>query len=81
MKIKVTKKDIENGKSCNNKCCPIALAIKRTLRQSENIFVDPICVQINGRYISLPKRAMRFVEKFDVKESVKPFEFNIKLQK
>ena len=81
MKIKVTKKDIKNGLPCSDSSCPIALAVRRTLKHREIVTVDSLYVGINGKYSRLSKRAIRFVEKFDSNEIVKPFEFNIKLKK
>lgn len=82
--IKVTATDIRLGRPEKPSLCPIARATTRTLKGNKRVFVDGLEIEVRaGRaeiYYSLTKRAQKFVERFDARKSVKPFEFRAKLQ-
>lgn len=76
MIIKVTKKDIKEGRPLTHTQCPIALAIKRQCGQG-------VLVHNNKTYVGLVihknTRAMRnFIADFDNSRQVKPFSFRMK---
>lgn len=58
MKFKVTRQDLK-GEYTEPTDCPIARAIKRQLKISEDIVfgVTPRIVYINGKYYNLPREA------------------------
>lgn len=79
-KIVVKKKDIKNGQPTPS-FCPIALASYRVFGPDAYISVDRSTIDINGEEYNLPKKAQRFVERFDDEGKVKPFSFCIRLRK
>lgn len=84
IRVRVTQKDIACGKKDNAASCPLAKAVRRRLgvRSAE---IDGFSADINTGAVTLPlpKRAVRFVNRFDWygRESVKPFSFALKLNK
>jgi hypothetical protein len=85
MKIKVTKRDIENsaGYEESLEYCPIAFAVKRQMKTDCGIKVygDDIQILTIGhpyRFYKLPKKAKDFIQKFDEGKEVKPFTFEAK---
>ena len=79
LKITVTRKDIDNGISCNGFFCPIALAFKRAA--GEKVFIDDTTYDMLGKKktygLKLPKPAQRFIRAFDAGRKVEPFEFEV----
>lgn len=77
-KIKVTKKDIKRGEPTDPYSCPIALAVKRTLK------VKQVCVTLGlveflwkdvEIVAPLPIKAETFIDRFDEELEVEPFSF------
>jgi hypothetical protein len=79
VRIRVNQRDIKNGKPGKSYSCPIALAIKRKIKDSEDVVVglDVIYVNRKNRAISNPGNVFRWVRDFDAKRLVKPFSFTI----
>lgn len=78
MKVVVTAADIKRGRRCSAVGCPVALAACRALGLDQDSWPlgvsDAINVYNNGRY-ALPKRAVKWIERFDNSRPVEPFEF------
>lgn len=84
MIITVTKTDIKKGKKESTTCCPIALAVKRKLKKPQLIYVFRDEIRFGRQWgnnydndIDLPKSAVKFIDKFDDGEKVKPFSFTL----
>lgn len=79
-KIQITKVNIKKGKPLNVQSCPIALAIKRTLKATNLYVADIIDFTIKNKIYTagLPIKAIDFIEKFDTGHKVKPFSFILK---
>jgi len=82
LKIDVRKTNIRKGIRSTPKLCPIALAGRRVSHKE---------VVVDGTYLSLtcgdeelsytlPKKARRFVDRFDAGKPVKPFTFTARLE-
>lgn len=83
MRIRITKKDIEEGIPGNVSMCPVALCLRRKLR-SNKIRVDVDSVDIGEERIELPISATRFIFKYDRakdKNKMKSVTFNINIAK
>ena len=76
--VDVTSQDIKRGKRKYISCCPIALALKRSL-PGKRIAVGSDITFIGDGLATLPKQARTFIERFDNSESVKPFKFKLSL--
>lgn len=77
VKIEVTANDIKLGMQGLPHTCAIARAVKRIMGDHPSVSSD-IGITINKEYYvySIPKKAERFIDKFDEnKSSVKPFTF------
>jgi hypothetical protein len=80
--ITVTALDIKRGESGDPTLCPIARAASRTLRRRA-LIGDTLGVEYSRKNrdesveYSLPKRAHKFIRKFDKDESVRPFTFRL----
>lgn len=85
MKIIVTQKDIDTGKSAEPCSCPIAKAIKRVLPSADfRVGSDHLFIKnrnLKHDTIMLSKEAIDFIASFDHGLSVRPFEFEIELKK
>lgn len=81
IRVRVTADHIAKGKPTQKECCPIALAFKDA--GYETALVDTQAAFIaKGKdkdVIVLPEKARLFVERFDVKKSVEPFEFTVEV--
>lgn len=82
IKIEVTEEDIKDGVRENVKQCPVARAVLRQLDFAEVVEVSMGGIDINfdvpGRKFiryKIPKKVMRFIQRFDEGKSVKPFSF------
>ena len=83
MNVQVTNKDINEGtrRSCCD--CPLAKALKRTLKQNvvvgtaDFFYIDEKTGE--QKYIILPNSAQEFILNFDKGEIVPPFSFNLNL--
>lgn len=81
MKIKVTQSDIDNGEGGSCVACPIAIAIRRSVRSKiKAVRVQKEYFSLNDGFYDLPQEAQSFISEFDQQRAVKPFEFNIKLR-
>jgi hypothetical protein len=80
MRIEVTREDIRYGEPLDPKCCPIALAVKR-LTAADRVSVDGGAVKLwkDGGYRCepLPARAVRFMDRFDMRMRVRVFAFDL----
>lgn len=81
MKIKVTKKHIEDGDKSSFVSCPVALALIE--KNCLNVHVSTrscTFTKENKLYVNkiLSKKAQEFIKKFDMGFPVKPFEFTLK---
>lgn len=79
MKIKVIAEDIEHGLPCEEKGCPIALAVSRALGiEAGKVSISLDDVFVSGAEFTLPAKAVAFISRFDDGKTVKPFTFTIK---
>jgi hypothetical protein len=69
MKIKVTKKNIQEGKKHHFQKCPVALALKAN--GFKKVSVDDYCATVDGKVYSI-RRGSRFIKNFDAGLPVKP---------
>lgn len=79
MKIRVTKKDIMQGKRNSISMCPIALAVKRAYK-AESIIVSDNYARltfktVKEKKIRLPAIARKFIKKVDNNLPIEPIEF------
>ena len=76
--IKVTQEYIDKGKLGSIQYCPIALAVKDQTDSNCSVFDDHLNIYSNfgrpGCYW-LPTRARKFINRFDDRKPVKPFNF------
>ena len=89
MKINITKKDIEQGQPENIKCCPIALALKRTFKTdmvevTKDDATNQVILHIDDNeydkdYVSNFNDIVSFVNEYDHGQAVEPFTFEINL--
>lgn len=82
IRVKVTKKLIENGEQCDPVLCPVARAIKKKLPKYKEITVGPKKVYITKNEIvkyraKLPIEAAQFINHFDRGLEVEPIEFEL----
>ena len=84
MKITVTQKDIDKGLKSNCYECPIAHAFKRKfknqIRYGFAVNAESIEHFTKDMWYSytLPKKAKKFIQRFDSDQPAKPFTFEIK---
>ena len=89
MKVKVTKKDIKNGQPENIKCCPVAMALRRTFKTDmievlKDDSTNQVILQIDDNeydkdYVSNFDHIISFVNDYDRGRDVEPFTFEITL--
>ncbi len=85
--IKVTKTGILNGVRGNSKCCPIARACVAAGLQDVRVGSRSVGFKHHkegewlNRWVVLPKKAQKFIEKFDDQKKVHPFTFKLDLEK
>lgn len=89
-RIVINKIDILNGLRQDCYLCPIALALKRKLRNKceelivshDNLEFDLIHRNIFFTYVAkLPLKAQNFIKEFDYIGYAKPFSFEVKLKR
>ena len=85
--VQVTQNDINHGQRKNCGYCPIALAVKRTIKFSENeelrLLVYLSSIEFNNAYDSHctisrsnnSKKVQNFIKNFDNGRNVEPFSF------
>ena len=82
LKVKVTQKNIDDGKCLDMACCPIALAFRKFYPQSF-ISVHSSHVLIDLQTYILPDKVIRFIKIFDLNTKarlrLKPFSFRINI--
>lgn len=82
MIIKVTQKNIEEGKKCSRGWCPIAQAMRDKFGKDCDPRVDWHHIALGAStYYETPATAVQFIEDFDNGRSVEPFEFELKPKK
>lgn len=74
--IDVTQDDIDNGVAFDAMQCPVAKAMQRHWPYAA---VDGKCCWPTHDRKPLPKKALRFVDRFDAGKAVKPFKFKLKV--
>jgi hypothetical protein len=79
-KITVTALDIKMGTWRCAYHCPVAMAIKRRFLD-QRVIVSRTEIGVGMEHVSLPNKAIRFIERFDAGKTVKPFSFVLKLKK
>jgi hypothetical protein len=83
MRIRVTRRDIEEGVRGNSFHCPVARAVSRALRAHEVWVREIIIVSKAGAKETFvtPQKALDFMERYDSAvlefESPKPFSFTL----
>lgn len=84
MKIEVTQQDIDNGVPGDAESCPVALACQRTIPGCHDLTVgdDTIEFDIDGDAMAfdLPAEVATFVHRFDCKDAVAPFAFDLDVE-
>lgn len=77
-KIVVTKGDIKKGIPSGVRDCPVALAIKRSLRiDTVHVSKEFTCFRFNNAEfdIYLPIKVTKWIDRFDDEKKVEPFAF------
>lgn len=86
MKIRVTRKHIENGEREMTAYCPVALAMVSAGFKGVGVHNDHVEVITKGgryptvEYYELPKKVQRFVLDYDMERPVKPFTFSLPVE-
>jgi hypothetical protein len=75
MIIHVTQEDIDNGVRQDCRCCPVALALKRVAR-IQRVFLGGVSLSPT-KIIWFPPEVKRFIERFDWRNTVQPFSFEL----
>jgi hypothetical protein len=83
--IEVTQEDIDNGQKCDANYCPIALAVRQTVKNyRQYLSVQPTVMYVDDgkviREYKMPAVAEQFVRLFDDDEDVEPFTFTADLK-
>lgn len=76
--VRVTAKDIREGKAGDACRCPIAHAVRR-VTGGRKVSVGLFRAYFGGVCFTLPRRAVCFVQDFDRRWPVKPFQFTVTL--
>lgn len=81
VRIYVTKDNIAKGERTQIYCCPVALALKRTL--NKEALVNQSWIDINTvlgyHQLTTPQKASNFINNFDAGREVKPFQFTLEV--
>lgn len=72
--VRVLERHIKTGVSGLRRC-PVALAL--CAAGFKDVVVGNDRASVNGDDVELPQRVQRFIERFDVGDNVKPFEFKL----
>lgn len=81
IRVHVTQEDIEKANAFvredypREATCPIALATKRRLGLSDDVYVWLDHVTIEGDYYNLSRKAQQFISDFDIGYTVEPATF------
>jgi hypothetical protein len=76
MLIEVTEKHIKKGRIFDADFCPIAFAIRDKGFDNVAVFSNEVDLGLK-EYKPLPRSAQRFVQAFDNRKPVKPFNFKL----
>jgi hypothetical protein len=76
--IEVTQADIDKG-IISNEMCPVALALRRVLRDRFPYVTSGEFMVAGGRFFKLPPRVGKFIEAFDRDDEVEPLSFALDL--
>jgi hypothetical protein len=76
IKIEVTQDDIDQGCRWSANHCPIARAVAQRFHSTQ-VGVNRTWIRVGSITFKTPLRAVRFIKRFDGKNLVKPFKFNI----
>ncbi len=89
IKISVTQEDIDHGTASDCATCPVALALKRTLKGNE-VIVEEVYAGVNYLYFFYKKRMVylcntprivnKFMNDFDMGREVSPFDFEVEVE-
>lgn len=75
--IKTARKLLKDGAAAYRcQVCPVAQALRRRYKDTEVGFDS---FSIGNRSVKLPEKVSKFIERFDLKLSVKPFRFTVKV--
>ena len=74
--VKITKAHIRDGVRGSECNCPIGLALQDALLTSE-VSVTADRILVNNISFEVDKRDLRFMERFDSGERVRPYSFSI----
>lgn len=82
--VQVSTKDIQEGIKESCLFCPVAIAVNRAMKKTENLFSRAWLVGSNdltfqGKKYSLPKAAVNAIADFDNGRLVAPFSFEIEI--
>jgi hypothetical protein len=77
--VKITADDIAAGETVSANNCPIALALKRHFPRRKEIAVGDWSIRLGSTVIGIPKKAERFLDRFDDGKRVRPFSFEIEI--
>jgi len=77
MHIYVKRKHIKAGVPGNIHLCPIAKAVREQLGTTRGVSVECGEVLVGRTKFTLPGKAIRFVDMFDLEYNVKPFGFEL----
>lgn len=80
MRIQVTQEDIDKGQRVHPIYCPIARAIKRHAHKPVRVLADT-GITVGGKQYRHTAGSLEFVERFDMGQPVKPFEFELRREK
>jgi hypothetical protein len=82
LKVNVSKENIKKGDPGLTATCPIALAIKKVIKNKKAVVhVDEPYIQVDNNFYKLTKKAADFINKFDDYKKVKPTKFTFLLDK
>lgn len=81
LQITVTRADINKGLRYSVLYCPIAAAVRRSLRGQWLVHNYCLCNTLTGKRLVLPQSAQTFIDDFDRlgTKAVKPFQFAVDL--
>lgn len=86
VELNITSKDIKNGVRGEGDSCPIARAALKAGFTGVNVddtlafdIKDPV-YGTDEVYLSLPKKALKFIENFDEGKTVKPFKLRLRIK-
>lgn len=86
VRFEVTERDIKKGRISDGDNCPVAIAVRRSIKPScfENVGSEALHLSDGGDFregfeIDLPKNVVKRIEKFDSRDGMSPFAFTMRL--